>query len=76
MSAALPSTLPARFQRYIEEGLSGRAAAMRLKVSACSTGEGCVGGIRSEQQAVQGPPYRVSQRDQVSWPHMSAFSKN
>jgi len=33
MSAPLPSALRARFQRYIEEGLSGRAAAMRLKVS-------------------------------------------
>ena len=33
MSAPLPSALRARFQRYIEEGLSGRAAALRLKVS-------------------------------------------
>lgn len=33
MSAPLPSALRARFQRYIEEGLSGRAAAARLKLS-------------------------------------------
>ena len=36
MSAALPSVLRARFQKYIEEGLSGRAAATRLKVSAAT----------------------------------------
>lgn len=33
MSAPLPEALRARFQRLIEEGLSGRAAASRLKVS-------------------------------------------
>ena len=33
MSAHLPSTHRARFQRYIEEGLSGQAAALRLKLS-------------------------------------------
>lgn len=33
MSAPLPSALRARFQRYIEEGLSRRAAAVRLKLS-------------------------------------------
>ncbi len=33
MSAPLPSALRARFQQYIEEGLSGRAAAARLKLS-------------------------------------------
>lgn len=33
MSAPLPSALRMRFQRYIEEGLSGRAAALRLKLS-------------------------------------------
>jgi len=36
MSAALPSELRARFQAYIEEGLSGRAAAARLKLSAAT----------------------------------------
>lgn len=33
MSAPLPSALRARFQKLIEEGLSGRAAALRLKLS-------------------------------------------
>ena len=31
MSAALPFALRARFQAFIDEGLSGRAAAARLK---------------------------------------------
>ena len=33
MSSALSSELRARFRAYIEEGLSGRAAAARLKLS-------------------------------------------
>ena len=33
MSAPLPDALRARFQQLIEEGLSGRAAALRLKLS-------------------------------------------
>ena len=33
MSAPLPDALWARFQTLIEEGLSGRAAALRLKLS-------------------------------------------
>ncbi len=36
MSAPLPNALRARFQRYIEEGLSGRAAALRLKISSAT----------------------------------------
>jgi len=36
MSAPSPNALRARFQQYIEEGLSGRAAALRLKVSAAT----------------------------------------
>lgn len=32
MSAPLPNALRARFQRLIEEGLSGRATALRLKL--------------------------------------------
>lgn len=38
MSAPLPSALRIRFQRLIEEGLSARAAALRLKLSP-ATGE-------------------------------------
>lgn len=33
MSAPLPDALRARFQKLVEEGLSGRAAALRLKLS-------------------------------------------
>ena len=33
MSAALPNALRVRFQEYVEEGLSGRAAAARLNLS-------------------------------------------
>lgn len=36
MSAPFPEALRARFQRYIEEGLSGRAAALRLKLSSAT----------------------------------------
>ena len=36
MSAPLPEALRARFQRLIEEGLSGRAAALRLQLSAAT----------------------------------------
>lgn len=36
MSAPLPAALRARFQRLIEEGLSGRAAALRLQLSAAT----------------------------------------
>ena len=36
MSAPLPMALRARFQEYVEEGLSGRAAAARLKLSAAT----------------------------------------
>jgi len=33
MSAPLPDALRARFQKLVEEGMSGRAAALRLKLS-------------------------------------------
>ena len=36
MSAPLPSALRVRFEEYIAEGLSGRAAAARLKLSAAT----------------------------------------
>lgn len=36
MSAPLPEALRARSQRLIEEGLSGRAAALRLQLSAAT----------------------------------------
>ena len=36
MSSPFPEALRARFQRYIEEGLSGCAAALRLKLSSAT----------------------------------------
>lgn len=58
MSAPLPSALRIRFQNYIEEGLSGRAAARRLKVSP-ATGARWARQIRTRgdaEPAVQGRP--------------------
>lgn len=81
MSAPLPSALRARFQRYIEEGLSGRAAALRLKVSpgaparsamgACDPAEGVRGGCTAgstERQGQAGPARGPVWRDhQAGW---------
>jgi len=58
MSAPLPSALRTRFQRYIEEGLSGRAAALRLKLSP-ATGARWARQVRTKghaEPAPQGPP--------------------
>jgi transposase len=58
MSAPLPLALRARFQRYIEEGLSGRAAALRLKLSA-ATGARWAHSVRTKghvDPAPQGRP--------------------
>lgn len=58
MSAALPMALRLRFQEYVEEGLSGRAAAARLKLSA-ATGVRWLRKMREQgtvTPAVQGRP--------------------
>ena len=58
MSAPLPLALRSRFQRLIEEGLSGRAAALRLKVSP-ATGARWARQVRTTghaEPAPQGPP--------------------
>ena len=58
MSAPLPAARWTRFQRYIEEGLSGRAAALRLKVSP-ATGARWRFAIRqtgTAKPAIQGRP--------------------
>ncbi len=58
MSAPLPSALRTRFQRYIDEGLSGRAAALRLKLSP-ATGARWARQVRTKghaEPAPQGPP--------------------
>ena len=57
MSAPLPHALRTRFQRLIEEGLSGRAAALRLKVSP-ATGARWAVAIRRTGEARAGPQGR------------------
>jgi len=57
MSAPLPNALRARFQQYIEEGLSGRAAALRLKVSP-ATGSRWARAIRVRGRAEPAPQGR------------------
>ncbi len=52
MSAPFPNALRARFQRYMEEGLSGRAAAARLTVSA-ATGSRWARAIRQRGMAAR-----------------------
>ncbi len=58
MSAPLPAALRTRFRRLIEEGSSGRAAALRLKVSP-ATGARWAHQVRTRghaEPAPQGPP--------------------
>ena len=58
MSAPLPLALRLRFRRCIEEGLSGRAAALRLKLSP-ATGARWAHQVRIKghaEAAPQGPP--------------------
>ncbi len=58
MSAPLPSALRTRFQKYIEEGLTGRAAALRLRLSP-ATGARWAHQVRTKgnvEPARQGPP--------------------
>ncbi|MFV0335805.1 MAG: hypothetical protein ACK5JR_17240 [Tropicimonas sp.] len=54
MSAPLPDALRARFQRLIEEGVSGRAAALRLQLSP-ATGSRWALAIRQTGCARAGP---------------------
>lgn len=54
MSAPLPLALRPRFQRYLEEGLTGRAAALRLKVSP-ATGARWARQVRTRGHAAPAP---------------------
>ena len=67
MSAPLPNALRARFQRLIEEGLSGRSAALRLKLSP-STGARWGIAIRRTGEAKPAPQGRPSGRGKLD-PH-------
>lgn len=57
MSAPLPSALRARFQRLIEEGLSGRGSALRLKLSP-ATGARWARQVRTRGHAAPAPQGR------------------
>lgn len=73
MSAPLPDALRVRFQRLIEEGLSGRAAALRLKVSPATGARWAFSIPRTGQARVapQGRPKRQGKLD----PHRAFFAE-
>jgi transposase len=73
MSAPLPDALRARFQNLIEEGLSGRAAALRLKVSP-ATGARWGLAIRRTGQARAAPQGRPRGKGKLD-PHRSFFAE-
>ena len=73
MSAPLPKALRARFQKLVEEGLSGRAAALRLKVSP-ATGARWGQAIRRTGQARAAPQGRPKGKGKLD-PHRAFFSE-
>lgn len=73
MSAPLPMALRARFQRYIEEGLSGRAAALRLKLSP-ATGARWAHSVRARGHANPAPQGRPRGRGKLA-PYRGFFGE-
>ena len=73
MSAALPNALRARFQRYIEVGLSGRAAAFRLRLSP-ATGARWARAVRTRGHADPAPQGRPRGRGKLA-PHQAFFEE-
>ncbi len=73
MSAPLPDALRARFQRYIEEGLSGCAAALRLKLSP-ATGARWALAIRRTGRAEAAPQGRSKGKGKLD-PHLGFFAE-
>ncbi len=73
MSAPLPSALRIRFQRDIEEGLSGRAAAARLELSA-ATGARWARLFRETGHAEAAPQGRPKGHGKLA-PHRSFFDE-
>ncbi len=73
MSAPLPLALRARFQRFIEEGLSGRAAALRLKLSP-ATGARWALQVRTRGHASPAPQGRPPGRGKLA-PHRAFFEE-
>jgi len=73
MSAPLPNALRARFQRYIEDGLSGRAAALRLRLSP-ATGARWARAIRTRGHADPAPQGRPCGRGKLA-PYQAFFEE-
>ena len=73
MSAPLPEALRARFRRLIEEGLSGRAAALRLQLSA-ATGVRWARQIRQKGYAGIAPQGRPRGQGKLA-PHQAFFEE-
>ena len=73
MSAPLPDALRTRFQNLIEEGLSGRAAALRLKLSP-ATGARWAFSIRRTGQALAAPQGRPRGKGKLD-PHRAFFAE-
>ena len=73
MSAPLPEALRARFQKLIEEGLSGRAAALRLKLSP-ATGARWGLAIRRTGSARAAPQGRPKGKGKLD-PHRAFFAE-
>ncbi len=72
MSAPLPDALRARFQRYMEEGSSGRAVALRLKLSP-ATGARWALAIRRTGRAEAAPRGRPGGKGKLD-PHCALFA--
>lgn len=73
MSAPLPSALRARFRRLIEDGFSGRAAALRLQVSP-ATGARWAAAIRRTGEARIAPQGRPKGKGKLD-PHRAFFAE-
>lgn len=73
MSAPLPDALRARFQRLIEEGLSGRAAVLRLKLSQASGARWSLS-IRRTARARAAPQGRPKGKGKLD-PHRAFFAE-
>ena len=73
MSAPLPLALRTRFQKLIEEGLSGRAAALRLKLSA-ATGARWARLVRRKGNADPAPQGRPPGQGKLA-PHQAFFEE-
>ena len=73
MSAPLPSALRTRSQKLIEEGLSGRAAALRLKVSP-ATGARWALSIRRTGRSEAAPQGRPKGKGKLG-PHRALFAE-